>query len=163
MTIANLSNLPAYMVSSVEFDVDYSQGVEFVVRVGMSATVRLIFKDQSGTVIPGPTCGGIVINDSPATFEATLSADAQSVLIVAKALGSTILRYVYCRCVTANLIVRITNRVRPLRPYTKMRESVLDYLQAVEADYEPRTIEDIIGYVGAGRGFGRRRPGEPCP
>ncbi len=72
-------------------------------------------------------------------------------LIVPKALGSTILRYVYCSYVTANLIVRITNRVGPLRPHTSVRESVLDYLQAIDVDYQPRSIEDIIGYVGADR------------
>lgn len=153
MTIVHLSNPPALLVSSVEFDVDYSKGVEFVVRLGMSANVRLTFRDQGGAVVPGPACGGIVINDSPAAFEAILSADGQSILIVPKALGSTILRYVYCRCVTANLIVRITNRVEPLRPSISIRESVLDYLQAIEVNYQPRTIDDIIGYVGADRGL----------
>jgi hypothetical protein len=139
--------------SSVEFDVDYSHGAEFVARLGTSTTVPLIFRDQEGTVIPGPTYGGTVVNDSPATFEASLSADAQSIVIVPKALGSTILRYVYCRCLTANLIVRITNRVGPLRPHSSVRECVLDYLQVLEADYQPRTVGDIIGRVGAGRGL----------
>ncbi len=139
--------------SSVEFDVDYSRGVEFVARVGTSAAVPLIFRDQNGKVTSGPTYGGTVINDSPATFTATLSIDGQSVLIDPKALGSTILRYVYCRCLTANLIVRITNRVGPLRPYSSVRECVLDYLQAVDADYQPRAVGDIIGRVGAGRGL----------
>jgi hypothetical protein len=151
MTIADPSNRSGSVVSSVEFDVDYSKGADFIVRVGTSATVRLIFKDQMGKVIPDPPPCGKVINDSPATFETTLSADGQSVLIVPKALGSTILRYVYCRCVTANLIVRVTNRVGPFRPYINVRESVLDYLQVLEANYEPRTIEDIVGYVGARR------------
>jgi len=138
--------------SSVEFDVDYSQGAEFVIRIGSPVTTRLIFKDQKGATIPGPTSGGMVINDSPATFTATLSPKGQSVLIVPKALGSTILRYVYCRCLTANLIVRITNRVGPLRPYRSVRRYVLEYLQAMNVDYQPRTIDDIIGYVGADRG-----------
>jgi predicted transcriptional regulator len=31
--------------------------------------------------------------------------------------------------------------------------TVLDYLQAIEADYQPRTIDDISGYVGTGRGL----------
>jgi hypothetical protein len=138
---------------SVEFDVDYSQGAEFVIRIGSPVTTRLIFKDQKGATIPGPSSGGMVINDSPATFTATLSPGGQSALIVPKALGSTILRYVYCRCLTANLIVRITNRVGPLRPDRSVRETVLDYLQAIEADYQPRTIDDISGYVGTGRGL----------
>jgi hypothetical protein len=88
----------------------------------------------------------------PATFTATLSAHGQSVLILPIPLGSTILRYVYCRCLTANLIVRITNRVGPLRPCGSIRRNVLDYLQAVNFDYQPRTIDDIVGYVGADRG-----------
>jgi hypothetical protein len=137
--------------SNVEFDVNYSQGAEFVVRIGTPATARLIFRDQRGAIVAGPTTGGKVINDSPVTFTATLSADGQAVLIVPKALGSTILRYFYCHCLTANLIVRVTNRIGPLRPHISVRESVLDFLQALDTDYQPRTIDDILGSVGADR------------
>ena len=108
--------------SNVGFDVEYSHGAEFIVRTGTPATVRLIFRDQKGAIIAGPTTGGKVINDSPVTFTATLSADGQAVLIVPKALGSTILRYFYCHCLTANLIVRVTNRIGPLRPHISVRE-----------------------------------------
>lgn len=137
--------------STVEFDVDYALGAEFVIRIGSPATVRLIFKDQSGAIIPGPAAGGAAINESPATFIATLSADGQSVLIDPKTLGSTILRYVYCRCLTANMIVRVTNRVGPLRPHRSVCMSVLDYLQVMDGDWQPRTIDDIISYVQADR------------
>jgi hypothetical protein len=82
-----------------------------------------------------------------------LSPHGQSVLIVPKTLGSTILRYVYCRCLTANLIVRVTNRLGPLRPCRSIRRYVLEYLEAVNFDYQPRTIDDIIVYTGADRGL----------
>ena len=137
--------------SNVEFDVDYSRGAEFVVRVGSPATVRLIFKDQNGAPISGPASGGMVVNDSSATLTSALSDGGQSVLIVAKALGSTIVSYVFCNCLTAGLTVRVTNRVGPLRPHRSVRSTVLDYLQAINADYQPRTIDDIIGYVRADR------------
>jgi hypothetical protein len=137
--------------SSVEFDVDYSQGVEFVIRIGSPTNIRLIFKDQRGSPISRPTSGGVVLNDSPATLTSTLSGDGQSVLIAPKALGSTIVSYVSCSCLTASMIVRVTNRVGPLRPHRSVQISVLDYLRAINADYQPRTIDDIIGYVQADR------------
>jgi hypothetical protein len=133
--------------STVEFDVDYSQGVELVVRLGSPATVQLIFKDQMGSVLSGPGSGATIINDSPATFSAMLSADRQSVLIVPRALGSTIIHYVYCECLTASLIVRITNSIGPLRPTISVRDAVFYYLNSIEADYRIRTIDDIIGCV----------------
>jgi hypothetical protein len=133
--------------STVEFDIDYSQGVELVVRLGSATTVQLIFKDQTGSVLPGPTSGGTVINDSPATFSAMLSADGQSVLIVPRALGSTIIHYVYCQCLTAGLIVRITNSIGSLPSDISVRDAVFYYLNAMEADYRLRTIDDIIGFV----------------
>jgi hypothetical protein len=93
----------------------------------------------------------VVLNDSPATLTSTMSGDGRSILIVPKALGSAIVSYVLCRCLTTSLIIRITNQIGPLRLRRNIRRSVLDYLQATDADYQPRTTNDIIGYVQADR------------
>jgi hypothetical protein len=133
--------------SSVEFDIDYSHGVELVIRIGSPATVHLIFKDQRRSSIFRLISGGMLLNNSPETLTATLSDDGQSVLIVPKALGSTIVSYALCRCLTTSLIVRVTNRVGLLRPHLDIREAVLNFLQAVSTYYQPKTIDDITGYM----------------
>jgi hypothetical protein len=136
---------------SVEFDIDYSQGAEFVIRIGSPTTVGLIFRDQVGSPIARSISGGLLLNDSSATLTCTMSGDGKSALIAPKTLGSAIIKYVLCSCLTTGLIVRVTNRVGPLSTHHSVRRSVLDYVQAIDADYRNRTIDDIIGSVGADR------------